>query len=119
MQRICPLRSLIRAFTGSADEQKCELYNFCFRPRLSAKSRVDRPSEMTRICRRHAGVLAPKIEVPGYENPNRGKGRSEAESRRQPFARCRLMSGWGHLQTSRESKRMSASLIGRRGQALL
>jgi len=44
----------MRAFTGFPDEQKCELYNIMedfFRPRLSAKSRVGRPSEVATASR--------------------------------------------------------------------
>jgi hypothetical protein len=67
----------MRPFTGFPDEQKCGLYNidarFLSGQDWALKSRVGRPSEVTRS--RHAGttvVAAPEIEVPGYENPNRG-----------------------------------------------
>jgi hypothetical protein len=62
----------MRALTGfDPDEQKCELYNidgrFFSGQDWALKSRVGRPSEVTRICRRHAGataVAAPEIDPP-------------------------------------------------------
>ena len=70
----------MRAFRGfDADEPKCELYNvderFLSGQYWTLKPRVGRPSEVMRICRRDAGATAgaaPEIDLPGYENPNRG-----------------------------------------------